>query len=403
MTDTQKTDSSATPLNPDALRPARIIHRRTDDDSSIILRLWNRLLPRLLGTRIAWLLLGAILLLCLISLAAVHVSSPHLARVQEIHIGIGLIVLLAAIAPTYRHIGRYAYAFLAFTLLLLLAVLKAPAVNGSHRWFILPGGINFQPSELAKIAFVMSVAWYLRLHKDIHGLSRLVVPFLLMLLPMGLILIESDLGTALLFPLVLYAMLIAAGARLRHLVAIALIAISIAPGCYPLLKPYQKQRIISMFVQNKPTSGELHGNLYQQRQSEIAEGSGGLTGQGLRGAAQIRNGLLPESANDFIFAVIATQWGFLGSLGILLLYAIFFGACLEIAGSTADPFGRIMVVGLGSMLMMQTMINIAMTTGIIPVVGITLPFLSYGGSAIASYMLATGLILNVAVRNRRTL
>ncbi len=265
MTDTQKTDSSATPLNPDALRPARIIHRRTDDDSSIILRLWNRLLPRLLGTRIAWLLLGSILLLCLISLAAVHVSSPHLARVQEIHIGIGLIVLLAAIAPTYRHIGRYAYAFLAFTLLLLLAVLKAPAVNGSHRWFILPGGINFQPSELAKIAFVMSVAWYLRLHKDIHGLSRLVVPFLLMLLPMGLILIESDLGTALLFPLVLYAMLIAAGARLRHLVAIALIAISIAPGCYPLLKPYQKQRIISMFVQNKPTSGELHGIQHQRK------------------------------------------------------------------------------------------------------------------------------------------
>ena len=123
----------------------------------------------------------------------------------------------------------------------------------------------------------------------------------------------------------------------------------------------------------------------------------------MRGAAQIRNGLLPESANDFIFAVIATQWGFLGAMGILILYVVFFGACLEIASSTADPFGRIVVVGLGSMLMMQTMINIAMTTGIIPVVGITLPFLSYGGSAIAAYMLATGLILNVAVRNRRAL
>ena len=303
MTDTPKTDSSSTPLNPDALRPARVIHRRTDDGSSIILRLWNRLLPRLLGTRIAWVLLGSILLLCTISLAAVRVSSPALARVQEIHIGIGLVVLLAAIAPAYRQMGRFAYVFFGFTLVLLVIVLKAPAVNGSHRWFILPGGINFQPSELAKIAFVVAVAWYLRLHKDIQGLSRLVVPFLLMLLPMGLILIESDLGTALLFPLALYAMLVAAGARLRHLVAIALIALSVAPGCYPLLKPYQKQRIISMFVESKPTSGELHGNLYQQRQSEIAEGSGGIAGQGLRGAAQIRNGLLPESANDFIFAV----------------------------------------------------------------------------------------------------
>ena len=158
MTDSPKTDSSPTPLNPDALRPARVIHRRTNDSSSIVLRLWNRLLPRLLGTRIAWVLLGSILLLCAISLAAVRVSSPTLARVQEIHIGIGLIVLVLAVAPAYRHIGRYTYAFLAFTLLLLLAVLKAPAVNGSHRWFILPGGINFQPSELAKIAFA-SLTW----------------------------------------------------------------------------------------------------------------------------------------------------------------------------------------------------------------------------------------------------
>lgn len=363
----------------------------------------NHLVRRLLANQIAWILLVAMLLLCSASIAALRVVSARMAHVQELHILVGLAGLFIVLVPSYRSIGRYSYVFYAVSLALLAGVLFAPAIKGSHRWFVLGAGVNLQPSELAKIAFVMAVAWSLRRHRDCRELSRLLTPFVLMLLPMGLILKESDLGTALLFPMALYCMLIAAGARFRHLLAIALIVLSIAPGCYPLLKSYQKQRIIAMLVQRKPTYHQLHGDLYQQQQSEIAEGSGGVVGQGLAGANQIRHGLLPEAGNDFVFAVVATQWGFAGGAGVLLLYVVFFGGCMETAGSAPDSFARLLVVGLASMLILQATINIAMTTGLIPVVGITLPFLSYGGSAIVTDMLATGLILNVALRRERPL
>ncbi len=373
---------------------------RRGGGDSLTRRLWRQIVPQLIATRIAWLMLLTILLLCAASLAAVRICGPLRLPRQEIHLVIGAVFLLLALIPAYPRLGRVAYLFYAFTCVLLIGVLLAPAIKGSHRWFLLPGGADFQPSELAKISFVMAVAWSLRWHRDCRDLSKLIVPFLLMLVPMGLILVESDLGTALLFPPVLYAMLIAAGARFRYLIAIALIALAVAPGCYPLLRGYQKQRIVALFASGKPSPAQLSGNLYQRRQSEIALGSGGLLGRGLRGADQIRHDLLPEAANDFIFSVVGSQWGFAGCMTILALYGVFFAACMEIAGNCADSFGRLMVVGLSSMMVLQATINMAMTTGLIPVVGITLPFMSYGGSALVADMLATSLILNVAMRRR---
>ena len=367
---------------------------------SVIEKIWGQILPELLRTRISWLFVLTIALLSLASLAAVHVCGPQLFIRQELHLAVGIVLLLLALIPDYRRIGTVSFAFYAVACVLLLAVLFSPAVKGSHRWFILPGGVDFQPSELAKLAFVLTVAWTLRMHRECRELRKLLVPFCLMIVPMCLILVESDLGTALLFPPVLYAMLIAAGARFRHLIAIALIALAAAPWTYTFLKPYQKQRIIALFTHGKPTKAQLHGNLYQKQQSEIAAGSGALFGRGLSGADEIHHGLLPEAANDFIFAVVGSQWGFLGDIAILTLYLLFFAACLEIAGNSADPFARLLVVGLASMILLQAVINIAMTTGLIPVVGITLPFMSYGGSAVAADMLATSLILNVAMRER---
>ena len=383
-----------------------IFHRRGaqsaqgGSDLTVLGKIWSQILPELLRTRISWLFVLAIAMLSLISLAAVKVCGPQLFIRQQIHLAIGVAILLLALIPGYRKIGALSYFLYGISCLLLLAVLFSPAVKGSHRWFILPGGMNFQPSELAKITFVLTVAWSLRMHRECREFRKLLFPFALMIPPMCLILVESDLGTALLFPPVLYAMLIAAGARFRHLIAIALIVLAAAPWTYTFLKPYQKQRIVALFTHGKPTKAQLHGNLYQKQQSEIAEGSGALTGRGLRGADEIRHGLLPEAANDFIFAVVGSQWGFVGAVTILVLYLLFFGGCLEIAGNSADPFGRLLVIGLSSMIILQAIINIAMTTGLIPVVGITLPFMSYGGSAVAADMLATSLILNVAMRER---
>ncbi|MGC9260096.1 MAG: FtsW/RodA/SpoVE family cell cycle protein [Phycisphaerae bacterium] len=374
---------------------------RAARQSSLLDTVWHKVMPELVATRVAWLMLFVVTLLCTISLMAVRICGRGLVLRQEIHILIGMAVLLLLLIVNYRKLGYFAYPFFIFTTLLLVAVRFAPPIKGSHRWFILPGDIDLQPSELAKISFVMAVAWCLRSHKDMRQLNKLIMPFIFALIPMGLILIEPDLGTALLFPVVLYAMLIAAGAKFRHLLAIVLIAMAVAPGCYPLLRPYQKQRIVALFVHGKPTHRQLSGELYQKRQSEIAEGSGGLTGQGLQGTVAIRHGLLPEASNDFIFAVVGSQWGFAGAVVILVLYLIFFAASMETAGESADSFGRLLVVGLSSMLMLQAAINIAMTTGIIPVVGITLPFMSYGGSAMLADMLAMSLILNVAMRGGR--
>jgi rod shape determining protein RodA len=368
---------------------------------TLLQKVYTQVVPRLIASRVAWLMLLTILILCSASLIAVHICGRGLLWRQEIHILIGLAALLLAMVPKPRQIVAWGPIIYAFTLLLLVAVRFAPAIKGSHRWFILPGGFDIQPSELAKIGFVLVMSWYVRQGRDMQKLGSLLVPFVLMAIPMGLIVIEPDLGTALMFPVVLYAMLIAAGARLRHLVAIALVALAVAPGCYPFLHHYQQQRIISMFTFHKPTAHQLNGNLYQKQQSEIAEGSGGLTGQGLRGTTAIRHGLLPEASNDFIFAVVASQFGLVGGLVIIVLYILFFAACLEIADNSNDAMGRVMAVGLSTMIITQATINIGMTTGIIPVVGITLPFMSYGGSAMVADMLATSLILNVALRDRR--
>jgi cell division protein FtsW (lipid II flippase) len=283
-----------------------------------------------------------------------------------------------------------------------MGVMLAPAQQNTHRWFLLPGGVQVQPSEFMKIAYVLALAWYFRYRKDVRELGGLLMPFLLTAIPFGLILIEPDLGTAILFPLVLYAMLIAAGARFRHLASIALIGLCAAPASYPFLKPYQQARIDSamrrVFGSQDPANLKREG--YQQHQSEVAIGSGGMTGQGVLGAQQIRRGILPEAYTDFIFAVIGTQWGFVGCTLVLGLYLAFFGAAVEIAGSTKDPFARLMVVGLSAIILFQATINMYMAVGMGAVVGISLPFLSYGGSSLLTSMLAAGLLLNVSVRRQ---
>jgi len=365
------------------------------------------IIGKLLTTQVAWPVLLAIALLCLVSVLALNTlpSPPGAAKpgaLQERHILLGSLVLMLVVIPHYAWFGRFSYPAAAIIGALLAAVLLTPAIKGSHRWFVLPGDLQLQPSELAKIAFVLSLAWYLRHSRNYRILSGLIGPFLLMLIPMGLILVEPDLGTALLFPLVLYAMLIAAGARLRHLFAIAFIVLVCLPGLYPMLQPYQRDRIKNLIVrvtthdpQDPAIRSQLRGDSYQPHLSQIAIGAGGLFGARPEDQATV---LPPEAHTDFIFAVIGNRWGFVGCGLVALLYLAFFGAALEIAGSTKDEFGRLVAVGVASMILFQAFINIAMTTGLGPVVGIGLPFVSYGGSSLVTNMLAAGLLLNVSVR-----
>jgi cell division protein FtsW (lipid II flippase) len=363
----------------------------------------KKILIRVLTTRMAWPVLICVGLLCATSLFALQLADPVRATKQQIWLLIGAAVVFASLLPHYNFLGRIAYGLYTLTILLLVAVLFAPQVAYTHRWFVLPGGTQLQPSELAKIAFVLVLAWHLRYSKNIRTLHGLVWPFLLALIPFALILIEPDLGTAIMFPLVLYAMLLAAGARLRHLFTIALIAVLAMPGAYPFLRTYQQQRIISQIKEVAGYADETHrsGPGYQAYHSQIAIASGGPRGSGGgggEGAKPIQQGLLPEAYTDFIFAVVGSEWGFMGCALVILFYLGFLAASVEIASSTHDLYARLLVIGLACTILFQAIINMNMTVGIIPVVGVALPFVSYGGSSLLTSLLAVGLLLNVSVR-----
>lgn len=363
----------------------------------------KKILLRVLTTRSAWPVLVCVGLLCAVSLLALDLASPERADKQRLWLLIGSGVVFLALLPSYNLLGRLAIAFYGLTLLLLVAVFFAPEVQYTHRWFVLPiggpGGTQLQPSELAKISFIMLLAWYLKYAKNVDTLEGLLLPFALAIVPAGLILVEPDLGTALLFPLVLYAMLLAAGARMRHLMVIALVAVLAMPGAYPFLRPYQQERIRSLALTVMGHADEAHrsGPGYQAYQSQLAISSGGLTGQGAAGARAISQ-MLPEAYTDFIYAVVGAAWGLLGCGLVILLYLGLFGAAMEIAASTRDLYGRLLVVGLACTLLFQATMNLLMTVHIMPVVGVALPFVSYGGSSLLTSLLAAGLLLNVSIR-----
>ncbi len=361
----------------------------------------RQILLRVLTTHVAWPILISIGLLCTLSHLALNLASPESAGMQQIWLIIGVGVILVALLPHYQTIGRIAWALYGFTLFLLVAVFFAPEVEFTHRWFTFtfPGRVLFQPSELAKISFVLVLARYLRHRKDIRTLGGLVVPFLLTLVPALLILEEPDLGTALLFPIVLYAMLIAARARMKHLILIALVALLALPGTFPFLRPYQQSRVMAYgtVLLGREDDAHRNGPGYQAYISTIAIASGGMTGHGGEGGRAIAK-ILPEAYADFIYAVVGAEWGFVGCMLVLLFYLGFFAASVEIAGSTRDMFGRLLVVGLACMILAQATINLYMTIRLVPVVGVALPFVSYGGSSLLASLLAAGLLLNVSVR-----
>jgi len=270
-----------------------------------------------------------------------------------------------------------------------------PERNFAYRW-IKVGPLHIQPSELAKLMYILALGWYLRNRKTYRRWRGLVGPFVLTGLPMGLILLEPDLGTTLLFPPVLLAMLYAAGAKVKHLLAIIVVGITLAPLMYFKLEPYQQNRIKVLFKQGSNDPFWMHGHGYQLQRSKICIGSGQLTGHGWGKGIFINYDKLPERHNDFIFALIAHQWGFVGGLAVLGLYLLIILGGIEIASQQTDPFGRLLAFGITIQLLMQMWINIAMTTGLMPTTGLTLPFISCGGSSLLSNFLALGLLVNVA-------
>jgi rod shape determining protein RodA len=334
----------------------------------------------------------------------------QLARAQKqiAWAGVGFAVLLLTTIPHYRTYVENAYVIYAGCLALLVLLLVAaqsglvPTINGANRWIPL-GFMNFQPSEVMKIALMLCLARYMQYRENHRTWLGLTVPFGLTLLPMVLIMKQPDLGTAMLFLPILFAVLFVAGSRVRHLAIIAGLAVCAVPLMYFLaLQDYQRARITSFLRQSEVNSPAAMNELYQLIQSKLAVGSGGWFGKGWMEGTMNRLNFLPVRTTDFIFSVIGEEIGFVGLMAILSLFFLLFVSALGIADRQKEPSGRLIVIGTVALLASQLYINTAMTIGLMPVTGVTLPLVSYGGSSLITSFILVGLILNVGMRPAKT-
>lgn len=324
-----------------------------------------------------------------------HLVSGLLAR-QTLWAGLGLVGLLAALSFDYHWLERYAYGLYAVALVLLLATAVLGSSGGGARRWIALGPVSIQPSEFAKLALVVALARYL--HRQVSdgalSLRALLVPVLLLAPAALLVLKQPDLGTVVVLALTVAVMLLLAGLRLRLVLIVAAVLVPAVPQVWHHLKPYQQRRI-STFI--NPQADPL-GAGYHIIQSQIAIGSGMLEGKGYLHGTQNRLNFLPEQHTDFIFSVFAEEWGFIGACVLTCLYVALLLRCFIVATRARDTFGVLLAFGLTAMIFCQVVVNIGMATGSMPVVGITLPFFSYGGSSLLACMIAIGLLMNVSMR-----
>lgn len=351
-----------------------------------------------------WLLLALILLIVAIGIVNLYSAgynrTPEGATpvyVKQIYwLAVGLAVMFFTLLYDYRHYEKVAYPFFILTVVLLLGVMAAgKMVSGSKRWLVL-GPITFQPSEFAKLAIILVLARYFHRRPQTAPLTLrdLLAPLVLVLVPALIIVKQPDLGSGLLVLAVAGALILFAGVHWRTLLIGGLGVVLAAPAAWPFLKDYQKQRL---FTYLDPEMDPL-GAGYHIIQSKIAVGSGQFWGKGFLQGTQSQLYFLPEQHTDFVFSVFAEEWGFVGSAFILLLYAGLILWGLQIARTCKDRFGQFLAVGVTALFFWQVFTNICMVTGLLPVVGIPLPLLSYGGSSLVTTMLALGILLNIRMR-----
>lgn len=381
----------------------------------------------------AWAILAAVGMLYTIGLLCIHADARGSAGVagmpvqtmkQLINLCVGILALMVVLRIGHLWFGRYAWVIVGLGVLGLVPLVLAryvsfgsliPVRRGAHRWIQLPF-YSFQPSEMMKVAYIVGLAAYLRYRRNYRTFRGLMIPMAASLVPLLLILMEPDLGTALLIMPVLFLMLFAAGAKTRHFVRLGLVGLCLVPVLWFQIQPYQRSRILGVLLQSEalrrriiesPEKYRFLGSERQAREwavgsgmqlvrSKTALGSGGLTGHGWGRGAFVEYSFLPDKHNDFIFAMIGHQWGLVGCLLVLICYAIIVLAGIEIAAGTTEPFARLLAVGVVALLSAQVLINVGMTVGLLPVTGMTLPFVSYGGSSLLANFVGVGLLISVS-------
>lgn len=367
------------------------------------------MLSRRLLKNLDFVLIVAVALLILISLviisSATHVNTPSDDRYwyvqrQGFFALVNVVFIIFLLQFDYRALGRFANILYGFNLVMLVAVmLVGHSALGAQRWIQI-GPVTLQPSEFSKLFIIISLAHMLDQRAGRLERFRDLIPvFVYVGIPFLLIFKQPDLGTALVFLAIMFGMLYIAGMRAVHFAALAGMGAVIMPVLWHFLKDYQKKRL-TVFLD--PNVDPL-GSGYHIIQSKIAIGSGMLWGKGLFGGTQSQLNFLPENHTDFIFAVIGEEFGFIGALVVLTLYFIIIYRGIKIAGASRDMFGTLLATGITSMLAFHVLVNVGMTTGIMPVTGIPLPMMSYGVSSLTTNMLSIGILLNIYMRRQKIL
>lgn len=351
-----------------------------------------------------WGLLGlAILIGCLgllVLYSAVTAETPEPQKViffkQLVWFASALVALVISFTFNYKMLDRYGHLiYLGCILLLIWVLLFGKYVGGSRRWVFL-GPVSIQPSELVKIAVIIMLARYFSKDANTRGftLRELIRPFILALIPFLLIVKQPDLGTAGLIFLIAGSITIFVKIERRSFIYLVVSCAAVVPLVWFFLKEYQKRRILVFLDPDRDPLGAG----YHIIQSKIAIGSGMLSGKGFLKGTQNALSFLPEEHTDFIFSVLAEEWGFIGSVIVILLFLMLILWGLNVAQGCREPFGTILAVGITSMFFWQVIINISMTMGLMPVVGVPLPFISYGGSSVLTTAIGIGLLMNVSMR-----
>ncbi|MEZ6130796.1 MAG: FtsW/RodA/SpoVE family cell cycle protein [Planctomycetaceae bacterium] len=318
---------------------------------------------------------------------------------QLVWIGMAWPVMLLVTTVSYRRLKHLSPAFYAICVVLLVVVLFMPAINGSRRWIPL-GLFDFQPSEPARLAFILALSYYLMYRDSQRTVAGLIVPFLMTMVPLLLVLREPDLGTSMLFLPILFALLFAAGARTSHLLAALTLGIAMLPVVWLQMSDEQKSRVVMVFQQQDGGLAPA-GDGFHLHQSKQVLALGGLWGSIADDEPVIDDPaayVLPASRTDFILCLIGERYGLTGCVLLLFLYGIIVWKGLTIANRTREPFGRLVAVGVVTMLGTQALINAGMIVGLVPITGLTLPMCSYGGSSLLSTYFAMGLLMNIGMR-----
>jgi rod shape determining protein RodA len=352
-----------------------------------------------------WILLVAVALISALGLVMVYSASRRLVddpyyfvKRQAISLALGIVVFLVILRIDYRKFRDFsllAYIVVVAMLMLVLSPLGSSA-KGAQAWFTLPGGFQLQPSEIAKFLLIVALCGYVNEHRGDIDPWRITVILALALIPIGLVQLQPDMGTNMVLAAIVLGLLAVAGAKGRYLLVIALLA---ATGVFAivslgLLKQYQIDRLTSVINPDTRTQTAA----YNQDQSKKTIGSGGFTGLGLFEGPQTRLGYVPEQHTDFIYTAVGEELGFVGAGGLLALFAIVMWRTWRTARLARDYYGTLVCAAIFAMFGFQIFENIGMTMGIMPVTGIPLPLMSYGGSSLIATFACLGLVANVHAR-----